>query len=196
MRDHIRLATQLGAKVETVYGDDISLQIAEFARLSGVSKIVMGRYSAKKKYLFSKQTLTDKLIEAAPGLEIYVIPDKDAPYYKPQRPARRSGKFILPDILKSLAILAASTLLGFAFFDMGFSEANIIMIYILGVVFTSLFTSSKGYSLVSSVVSVLIFNFFFTNPRFTFTAYDNGYPVTFFGHADYCVYHQHFSSEA
>ncbi|MFR1722252.1 DUF4118 domain-containing protein [Emergencia timonensis] len=179
LRDHIRLATQLGAKVETVYGDDISLQIAEFARLSGVSKIVMGRYSAKKKYLFSKQTLTDKLIEAAPGLEIYVIPDKDAPYYKPQRPARRSGKFILPDTLKSLAILAASTLLGFAFYDMGFSEANIIMIYILGVVFTSLFTSSKGYSLVSSVVSVLIFNFFFTNPRFTFTAYDNGYPVTF-----------------
>lgn len=56
LRDHIRLATQLGAKVETVYGDDISLQIAEFARLSGVSKIVMGRYSAKKKYLFSKQT--------------------------------------------------------------------------------------------------------------------------------------------
>ena len=112
-------------------------------------------------------------------MEIYVIPDKDAPYYKPQRPARRSGKFILPDTLKSLAILAASTLLGFAFYDMGFSEANIIMIYILGVVFTSLFTSSKGYSLVSSVVSVLIFNFFFTNPRFTFTAYDNGYPVTF-----------------
>lgn len=179
LQDNIRLATQLGAKIETVYGDDIALQIADFARLSGVSKVVMGRYNAKKKVLLGRQSLTDKLIEAAPSLEIYVIPDKDVPYYKPRAAGKGTGKFILPDTLKSIFILAAATLLGFAFYDMGFSEANIIMIYILGVVFTSMVTSGKGYSLVSSVVSVLIFNFFFTNPRYTFNAYDNGYPVTF-----------------
>ena len=179
LQDHIRLATQLGAKIETVYGDDIALQIAEFARLSGVSKIVMGRYNVKKKYLFGKQSLTDKLIEIAPGLEVYVIPDKDVPYYKAPKAAKRSGKLIVSDTLKSMAILAAATLLGFAFYDMGFGEANIIMIYILSVVFTSMVTNGKGYSLVSSVVSVLIFNFFFTNPRYTFNAYDHGYPVTF-----------------
>ena len=73
--------THLDVYKRQVYGDDISLQISEFARMSGVSKVVMGRYRAKKKYLFSRQSLTDRLIELAPNLEIYVIPDKDVPYY-------------------------------------------------------------------------------------------------------------------
>lgn len=51
LRANIRLAQQLGAAIETVYGEDIALQIAEFARLSGVSKIVLGRSSASRKYL-------------------------------------------------------------------------------------------------------------------------------------------------
>ena len=55
----MRLAQQLGAKIETVYGEDVPFQIAEFARLFGVSKIVIGRSSAAKRHLFSKPTLTD-----------------------------------------------------------------------------------------------------------------------------------------
>ena len=35
LRSNIRLAEQLGAKIETVYGEDVSFQIAEFTRLSG-----------------------------------------------------------------------------------------------------------------------------------------------------------------
>lgn len=42
LRSNMRLAEQLGAKIETVYGEDVPFQIAEFARLSGVSKIVIG----------------------------------------------------------------------------------------------------------------------------------------------------------
>ncbi|MEG2405007.1 MAG: ATP-binding protein, partial [Oscillospiraceae bacterium] len=34
-------------------------------------------------------------------------------------------------------------------------------------------------SLVSSLISVLVFNFFFTVPKFSFNAYDAGYPATF-----------------
>ena len=40
-------------------------------------------------------------------------------------------------------------------------------------------TNNRQYSLVSSIVSVFIFNFLFTDPRFTLHAYDKGYPVTF-----------------
>ena len=43
----------------------------------------------------------------------------------------------------------------------------------------SIMTSQRIYSIVSSFLSVLVFNFFFTNPYFTFQAYDSGYPVTF-----------------
>lgn len=62
-------------KIETVYGEDIPFQIAEFARLSGVSKIVIGRSSATKRHLLSKPTLTEKLIDYAPNLDVHIIPD-------------------------------------------------------------------------------------------------------------------------
>ena len=53
------------------------------------------------------------------------------------------------------------------------------MVYILGVLLTSIATFHWVYSLVSSIASVFIFNYLFTVPRFSFAAYDTGYPVTF-----------------
>ncbi|PWJ49802.1 DUF4118 domain-containing protein [Faecalicatena contorta] len=85
----------------------------------------------------------------------------------------------LYDIGKSILILLLATLLGFVFSKLGFTEANIITVYILGVLITSVVTTSRIYCLISSIVSVLVFNFFFTVPRFTFIAYDKGHPVTF-----------------
>ena len=46
---NIALAEQLGAHMETVYGDDVAFQISEFARLSGISKIVMAHGRAQQR---------------------------------------------------------------------------------------------------------------------------------------------------
>jgi two-component system sensor histidine kinase KdpD len=92
---------------------------------------------------------------------------------------RRSWPQILRDVLRSAGILLAATLLGLLFEHWGFTDSNIIMVYILGVVVTSVVTSKRAYSLVSSVASVIIFNYLFTIPRFSFAAYETGYPVTF-----------------
>lgn len=86
---------------------------------------------------------------------------------------------ILKDIAKSVGILMLVTLIGHGFARLGFTEANIITVYILGVLVTSVATSRRIYSLIISVVSVLVFNFFFTVPKFTLLAYEKGYPVTF-----------------
>lgn len=179
LQENIRLAQQLGASVETVFGDDVALQIAEFARLSGVSKIVMGRFNAIRSKLLAKQTLTEKLISYAPQLDIYIIPDKPVAGYRPGKKQAEKQTLSFADLLRSIGILCATTALGFAFYHLGFSEANIITIYILGVLLTAILTSARCYSLVSSLVSVLVFNFFFTDPRFSLQAYDSGYPVTF-----------------
>ena len=53
------------------------------------------------------------------------------------------------------------------------------MVYILGALVTSVATSHRIYSLVSSVSSVFIYNYLFTEPRYSLAAYDTGYPVTF-----------------
>lgn len=86
---------------------------------------------------------------------------------------------ILKNSIKSCGFLLGATLLSLLFYRLGFTEANIIMVYILGVLLTSIATSHQIYSLISSIASVFIFNYLFTPPRFTLNAYGTGYPVTF-----------------
>ena len=85
----------------------------------------------------------------------------------------------LRDIGITSFILIYVTGISFVFHHLGFTEANIITVYILGVLVTSVITTNKIYGLLSSVIGVFLFNFFFTVPKFTFRAYDKGYPVTF-----------------
>ena len=80
---------------------------------------------------------------------------------------------------RAAGILIAATLVGLLFSGLKIPEANIIAVYILGVLIISIITSSWMYSFLASVISVLAFNFLFTIPRFTLRAYDPSYPVTF-----------------
>ena len=181
LRDNLRLAQSLGAAVETVFGDDVSYQIAEYARLSGVTKIVIGRSAAARKHLWSKPTLTEKLIAMAPNMDIHIIPDAsvDGGY----RAQKSKGKTDLPGLLRdwtvSLGILCLATVMGWAFSKVGFTEANIITIYLLAVLLTSMATSSRSSYVLSAVGSVVVFNFFFTRPRFSLRVYEDGAPMTF-----------------
>lgn len=178
---NIRFSEASGASVVTVCGNDIAFQIAEYARLSGVTKVVIGRTVIGKRRLIGKPTLTEKLISLAPNVDIHIIPDSDAvvsdrrnkPYEKPR------FANVLKGLTISAVVLLLSSLLGWLFFRLGFTEANIITIYILGVLLIAIFTESKICWVVASVASVLIFNFLFTEPKFTFLAYGSGYPVTF-----------------
>ena len=99
-----------------------------------------------------------------------------------ERPARihRTERLTrAADIVKSLLLLAAVTGVGMIFKRMNMSDTNVVMAYIIGVLLTAVLTSRKIYSLISSLVSVLAFNYFFTVPYFTLKAYSDDYPVTF-----------------
>lgn len=85
----------------------------------------------------------------------------------------------IKEIVYSLLILAVATCIGLLFSGLGFTEANIITLYLLAVLLASLVTTSRMCSFVNSILSVLVFNFFFTVPQFTLHAYEKGYPVTF-----------------
>ena len=179
LRANVRLAQSLGAVVETVFGDDVSYQIAEYARLSGVTKIVIGRSAVTRKHPWSKPTLTEKLIAMAPNMDIHIIPDAYVDgAYRAQK-AKRESRGLLRDWAVSLGILCLATLVGYAFSRVGFTEANIIAIYLLAVLLTSMATSSRSSYVLSAVGSVVVFNFCFTSPRFSLRVYEDGAPMTF-----------------
>lgn len=117
----------------------------------------------------------------APDLDIDMIPDtvSGKAIFHTGKIGRKYLVFSLGDILKSIGLLLAASLVGFFFNHLGFDEANIITVYVLSVLLTALITKNQIYSLISSIVSVLVFNFLFTDPKFSLQAYDAGYPVTF-----------------
>ena len=179
LRDNIHLASQLGADIETAFGDDVAFQIAEFARNNKVSKIVLGRSNTRTRFGLIRRPFSEQLTAYAPNLDIYIIPDKDTPVLKHKLTFANSRELNIKNLGFAAAALLLSTLISFIFYEMGFSEANIITIYILGVLITSVVTANQLISALSSILSVVIFNFFFTIPRYTLAAYDSGYPVTF-----------------
>ena len=179
LRSNLHLAEQLGAQISTVYGTDPAVQIAEYARVSGVTKIVMGRMNHKQNPVTGKKSLADRLIELT-DLDIYIIPDHQPLYKKPLGKLRiPKSHFTWKDACITLAALVLSSMAGFAFYHAGFSESNIITVYILGVLITAVSTNGHFYGAMGSLLSVAAFNFLFTEPRFTFRANDPNYPVTF-----------------
>ena len=178
---NMRLAQQLGAEIVTTHGEDVATQIAEYVRLSDVTKIVIGRSGVQRRHFWSEPTPTERLITLAPEVDIHIIPDVEA--YKSYRRKR-----LLPirpafptawELLLTIGILAAATVIGWAFLRLGFANANIIMVYLLGVLLTSAFTSGYTCGVLSAFLSVILFNYFLTEPRLSLAAYGSKYPITF-----------------
>ena len=181
LRTNTELAKSLGATVETVFGDDVSYQIAEYARLSGVTKIVVGRSAATRKHPWGKPTLTEKLTAIAPNLDIHIIPDAsvDGSYRPKTAKPKFNFKLALRDWLLTVGILILATILSYGFSKVGFTEANIIAVYLLAALLTSMVTSTRSSYVLSAIGGVLVFNFFFTTPKFSLRVHEHGAPLTF-----------------
>lgn len=87
---------------------------------------------------------------------------------------------IFQNIMVLTGIAAAATLSGKIFVRLGFAETNIVVMYILAVLLVARFTQGYQYGILSAVISLLCFNYFFTAPYHTLAVNDPGYLITFF----------------
>lgn len=73
-----------------------------------------------------------------------------------------------------------ATFIAFVFHKFNTQPSNIVMIFILAVFASSSFISdNKIFAFYSSLVSVLIYNFFFLEPIFSLKVHDSGNIITF-----------------
>ena len=183
IRDHLDLAARLGAQIVTLNGHDISESVAEYAKLTGITNIVIGKSRKKKTFRSLYETdLEDKLISKLPNTELYIIPDNDSvkAYKNPKQYYwRRNFNFSWKDVLKSVGLLLAATLISFILRELNIGDQNIIMVYILSILFISRITEGYAYGIVFSVLSVLCFTYFFVEPYNTLDSIRAGYPITF-----------------
>ena len=178
--ENIRFAEELGAEIVMTHGENVPLQISEYAQLSNVTEIVIGQSSMKRNYFFSRKTLTEKLIDIVPDIDIHIIPDTvKAENYREGHLSLHVEKPSIKECFLTVLIFGICTFIGLVFQKFHFSEANVVTIYILGVLLTSILTDGYLCSVAGSVMSVFLFCFFLTEPRMSFQTYAVGYPVTF-----------------
>lgn len=180
---NVRLAEKLGAEVVNLNGYDIAAVITEYAKLSGITNIVIGKSRNKKtlRNLFDMD-FEDKLISFLPNTEVHIIPANTA-----GKPFKKSRKkywdnrlyFSWKDSLLTLGLIIIATFISLALRKIDIGDQNIIMVYILFVLIISRITRGYMYGVMASLISVLTFNFFFTVPFYTFNAIQAGYPITF-----------------
>lgn len=73
-----------------------------------------------------------------------------------------------------------ATLISFSLRELKIHESNIIMTYLLSVLLVSYIIEGYASSFIASILGVLTFNYFFTEPYYSLVAYRSDYPFTFF----------------
>ena len=178
LQNNTQLARELGANTVTSYGSDIVEQIAEYAKVARVSKLVLGRSYTKRKLFSVQESFSERLINLAPQLEIFVIPDNyDKKYVKPMGLQRYTEDY--SDSMWLGGILSVATMFGYMMSNWGFGDIPIVSTYIIGVFLTTFITKGKFCGIVASFLSVLLFNFCFTRPIYTFEVADIRHLILF-----------------
>src|SRR5499426_252759 len=172
----LRLAEQLGAETVTLSGYHISEELLTYARTRNVSKIVVGkpRRPRWKEIVFG--SVVDELARNTDDIDVYVIGGE---HDDSRPPALRLPERTTPGAVYgwALAVVLGCTALDWLLFP-AFEKANLVMVYLLGVTVVAM-RGERLAALLTSVLSVAAFDFFFVSPRFSFAVTDLEYLVTF-----------------
>lgn len=173
---NLRLAEKMGARIVHITGSNAADEILNYARDNGFTRIVVGHQRGARAWRFFRGTLYSDLIEHGTGLEITTVTDD----YTPEASYSSFWRqyFGKPsNYLSALGILGVATVIGLPFRGI-VDPDNLTMIYLTAVVIIAA-RFGTAPSVFSSFVSVAAFNFFYTEPLYTFSFIDPGYYYTF-----------------
>lgn len=172
----LRLAEQLGAETVTLSGEQVSEEVLTYARARNVSKIVVGKPKHPRWRDVVYGSVVDELVRHSDEIDVYVISgEENAP--QPQALPTRERSSDWSAYGRGLALVMLCTVLARLMFP-HFEEANLVMVYLLGVVVVAR-RYGRGPAIWASVLSVGAFDFFFVHPYLTFVVSDVQYLVTF-----------------
>jgi len=166
----LRLAQQLGGETQVLHGDDVVAAVLAFASDRNATQIVVGR-SRPRGWRLGK-SVTDRLIAESGGFNVLVVGGQDET--KPQPPAARGHTAAEPVNWRGYAVALLATVvatgLGFLI-DRWLPTANISVDYLVAVLVVAMRYGLRP-AILASVWSFLAFNFFFTEPRWSFAVTD------------------------
>lgn len=176
----LRLAQELGAETATLSDPAEEKAVVRYAREHNLGKIILGRPASRR--WWRRETFADRLARIAPDLDqVLVALDEPPARTINNAPDNRSFKdkwrVQIQGCVVAAALCAVITLIAMQWL-MAFDAANLVMLYLLGVVVVALFYG-RWPSVVATVINVVSFDLFFIAPRGTLAVSDVQYLLTF-----------------
>lgn len=185
----LRSAEQLGAETVTLSAPDMSEAIVDFSRERNVTKIVMGKPSRRGWRRWLMGSVVDKVISEAHNINVYLLGSPRGegreqevslfnraplPGLKDRWGKNRKNRYrgyVWGTVVIVLCTLLANIMFG------RFELANLVMVYLLGVIFVAT-RFGRGPSIMASILGVAALDFFFVTPYFTLSVSDAQYLIT------------------
>ena len=169
LKNAMDLAEKLGARVVWVKGDDIAEEIARYAQSHNVTKIVMG----KPRHFGLFPTLARKILVRTKDIDVFLFAGKSEQHIPKKKIALISP---LNYVISAVAVILGS-LFGFLLRDI-LGPINLLFLMLLPVVIIAIYLG-RGPSIFAAVLSVLIFDYFFIPPYFSFAVSDVRYFLSY-----------------
>jgi two-component system, OmpR family, sensor histidine kinase KdpD len=159
------LAERLGGETTvTLRGEDPVEEILSYARAGNVTTLVMGRSRNRPLAGLLGRTLSQRLLREGSEFEVTFVPSPSTG--AATRAAGRRRLAAAGDYLVAVGVIAASVAIA-ALLEPLLPLANLSLIFLAGVLWVAV-RSTLGPAMVTALVSAALYNFLFTEPRYTF----------------------------
>ena len=175
--NHLHLAEQLGAETVTLSAADPAEEIVRYARSRNVTKIIVGKTDLPRWKALLFGSFLDDLLRRSGEIDVYVIRGIGEPAKADSKLPHEPGWDWVP-YAWATAIVAAAGGVAAMMQLAGLAEANLVAVFLLGVLLTAL-RFGRWPGIYASIVSVVVFDFFFVPPYLTFAVSDVQYVFTF-----------------
>lgn len=163
---NLRLAEEMGGKIEILQGDDAAVAIATYAHSKSITRIVTGKPPKSFWREVMQHSLANELIRVSNRLDVYVVSGHE--HAEPLsiteiKPPLKQWRGYIFGILLTALITTGGMLIRDSF-----NSENVIMLYLLAVI---VLAERYGWavSATTSFLSFLCFNLFFVQPYYSLT---------------------------
>lgn len=174
----IKLAESLGGRTETLFGLTIVDTLIDYAKKHNITRIIIGKTLRPRWKEIVFGSIVDQMIHKSGDIDVYVISTRDAGLSSSAPLQNFLHSLQIPkNYLEILVLIGAITLFGELTKEI-ISQTNLMMLYLMLVVFAA-FRQGLALAICTAFLGVLVFDFFFVIPYYTFRVSDTQYFISF-----------------
>ncbi len=165
LSEALHLAEELGAKIASLSGTSVADELVRFARQNNVTRIVLGKPLSYHPLKFWRRSPVSDMLRIHNGFSLYLVTPHSEDEEVPPSPWPSPRRANVKSYLISMAMVAGITLLNLLF-QRYINPMSLDVLYIIAVIGSGVAFGTRQ-SVFSSLLSVLVYDFFFTEPRYS-----------------------------